>query len=93
MSTILVNISDLIAVTPYPSGDRPVIAGTRTSVGRIVALYRQGYSVEEIVADKDYLTLAQVHAALAYYYANPQVINQDLAAEAAAYDQLAPTTS
>jgi uncharacterized protein (DUF433 family) len=31
------------------------------------------------VADKDYLALAQVHAALAYYYANQQVIEQDLA--------------
>jgi uncharacterized protein (DUF433 family) len=93
MSTALINISDLIAVVPMDEGHRPMIAGTRTSVRRIVALYQQGYSVEDIVSDKDYLTLAQVHAALAYYYANPQIIEQDLAAEAAEYDRLVAQAS
>ncbi len=43
----------------------------------------------DIVADKDYLSLAQVHAALAYYYMNRQAIDADLAVEAAEYDRLA----
>jgi uncharacterized protein (DUF433 family) len=85
MAATLVNIGDLIAV----NSDRPMIAGTRTAVGRIATLHQQGYSVDEIVADKDYLSLAQVYAALAYYFANQRQIDEDLAAEAAEYDRLA----
>lgn len=35
------------------------------------------------------LTLAQVHGALAYYHANRDEIDQDLAADEARYEQLA----
>jgi uncharacterized protein (DUF433 family) len=72
MAATLVNIGDLIAV----NSDRPMIAGTRTAVGRIATLHQQGYSVDEIVADKDYLSLAQVYAALAYYFANQRQIDR-----------------
>jgi uncharacterized protein (DUF433 family) len=89
MPQSLVDIGSLITTSPDIQGGRPIIAGTGTSVRRIVALYKQGHSTDEIVADKDYLTLAQVHAALAYYYANQQVIEQDLAEEAAEYERLA----
>jgi uncharacterized protein (DUF433 family) len=89
MAATLVNIGDLIAV----NSDRPMIAGTRTAVGRIATLHQQGYSVDEIVADKDYLSLAQVYAALAYYFANQRQIDEDLAAEAAEYDRLAAQVS
>ena len=65
-----------------------MIAGTGTSVRQIVTLYRQGYSADEIAMDKSYLTLAQIHAALAYYYANQPTIEADMAAEAAEYDRL-----
>jgi uncharacterized protein (DUF433 family) len=85
----VVDIGSLITTSPDIQGGRPIIAGTGTSVRRIVALYKQGHSTDEIVADKDYLTLAQVHAALAYYYANQPVIDQDLAEEAAEYERLA----
>lgn len=66
-----------------------MIAGTHTSVGRIASLYKQGYVADEIIADKDYLSLAQVYAALAYYFANQAQIEADLVAEAAEYDRLA----
>jgi uncharacterized protein (DUF433 family) len=89
MAATLVNIGDLIAV----NSDRPMIAGTRTSVGRIATLHQHGYSVDEIAADKDYLSLAQVYAALAYYFANQRQIDADLAAEAAEYDRLAAQAS
>jgi uncharacterized protein (DUF433 family) len=89
MPETLVDIGSLITTSPDIQGGRPIIAGTGTSVRRIVALYKQGHSTDEIVADKDYLTLAQVHAALAYYYANQQVIEQDLAEEATEYERLA----
>lgn len=93
MPQTLVDIGSLITTSHDIQGGRPIIAGTGTSVRRIVALYKQGYSTDEIVDDKDYLTLAQVHAALAYYYANQQVIDQDLAEEAAEYESLASQAS
>jgi uncharacterized protein (DUF433 family) len=88
MSYTLIDIGQLIAVANDRYSGRPVIAGTGTSVRRIVALYQQGYSVDDIVLDKSYLTLAQVHAALAYYYANQATIDADLEAEAQEYDRL-----
>lgn len=93
MSQALVNIGSLITTSPEIQSGRPIIAGTGTSVGRIVTLYKQGYSADEIIADKPYLTLAQVHAALAYYYANQQIIDQDLDAEATEYERLASQLS
>ena len=45
-----------------------------------------GLSPEEIVADRSGLSLAQVFAALAYYHANKAEIDQDIDAEARAYE-------
>ncbi|MEG4809213.1 DUF433 domain-containing protein [Microcoleus sp. F8-D3] len=44
---------------------------------------------EEIIAEIPHLNLAQVHAALAYYYANKEQIDTDIAAEDAECDRLA----
>lgn len=88
MSHSLIDIGSLITTSPDIQGGRPIIAGTGTSVRRIAALWKQGYSADEIVADKNYLTLSQVHAALAYYYANRHLIDQDLEAEATEYERL-----
>lgn len=93
MPKALVDIGSLITTSPNIQGGRPIIAGTGTSVRRIAALWKQGYSIDEIVADKNYLTLSQVHAALAYYYVNQQLIDQDLDAEVAKYEQLASQLS
>ncbi|MGK7939733.1 MAG: DUF433 domain-containing protein [Crocosphaera sp.] len=89
MIQTLVDIGNLITSDPEIQGGRAIIRGTGTTVGRIATLYKQGYSADDIVADKDYLTLAQVYAALAYYHANQQVIEADLAAEQAEYERLA----
>lgn len=73
-----------------PDGDhRVVIAGTRTSVRRIAVMFKQGASAEEIARQKNYLSLAQVYAALAYYHVNKDEIEAELAAEEAEYDRLA----
>jgi uncharacterized protein (DUF433 family) len=48
-----------------------------------------GYTPEEIVNNFGHLSLAQVHAALAYYYANKAEIDADLEAEEREYDALA----
>jgi uncharacterized protein (DUF433 family) len=43
-----------------------------------------GMSPEEILREYTHLTLAQVHAALAYYHVNREEIETDLAEEQAA---------
>ena len=70
-------------------GSRPMIAGTKTSVGRVVVLYKQGAAAEEIARRMSHLSLAQVYAALAYYHANREEIEADLAEEDAEYWRLA----
>ena len=85
----LIDIGTLIISTPETCGDRPRIAGTRITVQRIVVWYKMGMSAASIVAEIPHLTLAQVHAALAYYYANTEQIESDIAAEAAEYERLA----
>ena len=63
-------------------GGRPCIAGTGVSVRRIVQWHNMGQIPEEVVQTfGGHLSLAQVHAALAYYYANQAEIDVDLEAE------------
>lgn len=85
----LTNIGTLITRDPNLRNGIPIIAGTATSVQRIAVLYKQGNSAEEIAADLDHLTLAQVYAALTYYHANQAEIEADLAAQKAEYERLA----
>lgn len=49
---------------------------------------QRGGVAGEIAANFGYLSLAQVHAALAYYYANKGEIDADLEAENREYDAL-----
>jgi len=70
-------------------GGRPKIAGTGITVMRIAGWYKMGKTPEEIAAEYGHLNLAQVHAALAYYHANPEEIEADLAEEDALADRLA----
>jgi uncharacterized protein (DUF433 family) len=48
-----------------------------------------GETPEEIAGDFGHLSLAQVHAALSYYYANKAEIDADLETEEREYDLLA----
>jgi uncharacterized protein (DUF433 family) len=57
-------------------------------VRRIVGWYPLGLSPEETADQYGHLNLAQVHAALAYYRANREEIEADLAAEEAEAEQL-----
>jgi uncharacterized protein (DUF433 family) len=75
--------------TDQTDGDRPMVAGTRTSVARVVVLYKQGANAEEIARRMSHLSLAQIYAALAYYHANRDEIETDLAEEEAEYWRLA----
>jgi uncharacterized protein (DUF433 family) len=58
------------------------------TVRRIVGWYKLGLSPEEIAAEFPHLSLAQVYAALSYYHANRDEIEQDMAEEDAAAAQL-----
>jgi len=59
-------------------GGRPRIAGTGVSVRRIAIWYNMGNSPEEIARQISHLSLAQVQAALAFYFANKPEIDQDI---------------
>jgi uncharacterized protein (DUF433 family) len=83
-----VGIGAFIVRTPEVRGGRPRIAGTGVTVRRIVGWYKLGLTAEEIVAEIPHLTLAQVHAALAYYHANREEIEQDIAEEEARAEEL-----
>jgi uncharacterized protein (DUF433 family) len=58
-------------------------------VQRIVGWYKLGLSPEEIAEELGHLTLAQVHAALAYYHANQDEIEEAIAADEAEAERLA----
>ena len=76
----------LVISTPGIRGGRPRIAGTGVTVQRIVCWYRLGLDADEIADRVGHLSLAQVHAALAYYYANRDAIDGDIAADEAEAD-------
>ena len=75
------NIGTLIVRTPAIRGGRPCIAGTGVTIQRIVGWCKLGLSPEEIADTVGHLTLAQVHAAPAYYHANRQEIESVSAAD------------
>ena len=86
--TTTVDIGTLIVLSPDICGGRPRIAGKRFSVEQIAALTQEGLSPQQILHEYDFLTLAEVHAALAHYYANQEQIEQYLAEEELKYQQL-----
>ena len=85
------DIGTLISRNPNLRGGRPCIAGTGVTVRRIVGWYKLGLGPEEIAREVGHLTLAQVYAALAYYHANHDEIEEDLASEDAAAENLEQT--
>lgn len=57
-------------------GGQPIIEGTRIAVWHIVGYYyKVGMSVEDILAEWDYLQPAQIFSALAYYHDNKAEID------------------
>jgi uncharacterized protein (DUF433 family) len=79
-----------------PPGEPARLEGhPRTRVAMMVADYLwRGWSAEEIVRQYPYLALAEVHAALTYYFDHRQEIEDELVAEyhqAAEWKQANPT--
>ena len=60
---------------------RPVVIGTDVKVSQIAReVVHMRMSPEEVVSAHPHLTLADVHASLAYYYDHQEAIRQDWAA-------------
>ena len=89
MSTT-VDIGSLIQRCPEIRKGRPCVAGTGVTVLRIAGWHNLGWMPEEIAAKIPHLTLAQIHAALAYYHANRDEIDADVANEEAATEEIFP---
>jgi uncharacterized protein (DUF433 family) len=67
-----------ITKTPGVCGGRACIAGHRIRVMDVVVLHeKRGMSAEEIVSQFPGITLANIHAALAYYFDNRAEIAAD----------------
>ena len=86
-----VDIGSLIVATPDFKHGRPRVAGTGITVHRVAIWYKLGYAPEEIAYQYGHLTLAQVYAALAYYHANREQIEADIAADEATADSIEQT--
>ena len=76
-----IEIGTLIDRDPKIRGGRPKIAGTGLTVSRIAVWYKMGMTPEEIALEYPHLSLAHVHAALAYYHVNRDEIEADIAQE------------
>ncbi len=83
-----VDIGTLIERSPEIRKGRPCIAGTGFTVRRIAGWHNLGLTPEEIAARIEHLTLAQIHAALAYYHANRDEIDSDIESEEAVADEI-----
>jgi uncharacterized protein (DUF433 family) len=72
----------LIVKTPGVCGGQPRIAGTRIKVKHVYTwVERMGMTPAQVVAEYPHLTMAQVYAALAYYWSHQEEIQQDIEKE------------
>jgi uncharacterized protein (DUF433 family) len=80
--SILPVVTEYIGVRPGYCGGRPHILGHRIKVKHVAVWHEQmGMTPTEIVATHPTITLAQVHAALAYYYDHRDDIQAEIAEE------------
>ena len=78
MGSPLVDLDRFIEMTPGICGGKPRIAGRRITVQNIAIWHeRMGMSSDEIASDYG-LTLAEVHAALAYYFDHRDEIEKSI---------------
>jgi uncharacterized protein (DUF433 family) len=76
-----VEFDSLLTHSPEVRHDRVRVAETGITVHRIAVLSNLGHSPEEIVRKYKHLTLAGVHAALAYYHANREQVDDEIASD------------
>lgn len=71
--------AEYIVKTPGTCGGQPRIAGTRIKVKHVyIWVERMGMTPAQVVAEYPHLTIAQIHAALAYYWSHREEIHQDI---------------
>jgi uncharacterized protein (DUF433 family) len=69
-------IDQHIEISPGVAGGKPHVAGRRITVQNIVIWHeRLGINADEIATEHD-LSLAEIHASLAYYFDHRQEIDQ-----------------
>lgn len=71
-----------IVTDPEVYGGRPIIAGHRIAVIDVAVWMKQGMTPEQIASEFP-LTLAQIHAALAYYYDHQEELDKQLSEDEA----------
>lgn len=72
------SIDQYIEIAPEIRNGKPRIANTRITVADLVLMHlRLGQTLEEIAGKYD-LSLASVHAALAYYYDHRDIIDRNI---------------
>jgi uncharacterized protein (DUF433 family) len=71
-----VQATDHIAIDADTCSGHPRVAGTRIRVSNVVLWTEQGKSPDEIVAAYPQLSLADVYAALAFYFDHREEMNQ-----------------
>lgn len=80
---------ELIYRDPEVRGGRPCILGSGLRVMDIVMEMQHGERREAVeIAETFQISLAEVHAALAYYYAHQEEIDNDINADEAHFEQL-----
>jgi len=85
-------LDEHIEVTPGVAGGKPRIAGRRITVQNVVIWHeRLGKSADEIATEYD-LTLADVYAALAYYFDHRTEVDESIRTGAAFAEALRERT-
>jgi uncharacterized protein (DUF433 family) len=79
MATAAKVVYSHVTKQPGVRGGKACIDDTRVSVADVVALLKQGLGDRQIIDRYPSLNLAQVHAAISYYYENPEELDRDLA--------------
>lgn len=77
-----------ITKIPGVCGGRPAIDGTRVRVVNIVSLEKEGYTPEQMLEQYPDLNLAQIHAALTYYYDHKEEIEGILESDRLAFQNM-----
>jgi uncharacterized protein (DUF433 family) len=83
-----VDIGRMITRTAGIKGGTPHLAETGVTVRTIVRWHQGGLMPEEIALRIGHITLAQIHVALAFYYANQEMMDREMAEEEAESNRL-----
>jgi uncharacterized protein (DUF433 family) len=79
MATAAKTVYSHVTKEPGVRGGRACIDRTRIAVVDIVALLKRGQTPEQMLLAYPSLNLAQLHAAISYYYENQDEIEAELA--------------